>query len=130
MATGTRDSVILGGRIVGAALTVWMAWIHLQLWLDGFRDIDVIGVLFLLNVIGAAGLALLVLITPRRWLTILAGLGALFTAGTLGALVISLTGGLFGVNETMDTPMVLTTILVESAGTIVLVALSLAARRR
>jgi hypothetical protein len=42
--------------VVGAALLVWSAVIHLQLWSDGYRDISVIGPLFLIQ--GIASIAL------------------------------------------------------------------------
>ena len=42
-----------------------MGWIHLDLWLAGYRTIDVIGPAFLLNAIAGFGLAVLLLVTPR-----------------------------------------------------------------
>ena len=41
-------------RALGAALLAAMAWIHLHLWLDGYRTIDVIGPAFLLNTLAGA----------------------------------------------------------------------------
>ncbi|WP_422677962.1 hypothetical protein [Blastococcus brunescens] len=51
-------------RIAGAALLAAMAWIHLDLWNDGYRTIDVIGPAFLLNAVAGFGLAALLLVTP------------------------------------------------------------------
>src|SRR5215469_14574378 len=58
----------------GAAMLVWSAVIHLMLWSDGYKDISVVGPLFLLQGIGAIVLALAVLVL--RWL-------ALLTAGAV-----------------------------------------------
>jgi hypothetical protein len=125
---GTGAALRLG-RVVGALLTAAMGVIHLVLWFDGFRDVPVVGVLFLLNAVGAAVLAVVVLMAPGRLLAAVAGLGALFTAGTLAALIVSLTVGLFGVREFISAPLVPTTLVVESLGTVVLAALAIGARR-
>ncbi len=52
------------------------------------------------------------------------GWGAQFTAGTLAAQLASLTGGVFGFKEYLGAPLVVTTIIVETAGTVVLTALT------
>ncbi|MEU8762930.1 hypothetical protein [Streptomyces sp. NPDC048659] len=117
-------------RLTGAALTVAMALIHLYLWGDGYRDLATIGVLFLLNGVIGLALAAALLGTPRRFLAGVAAATALFTAGTLGALVLSLTTGLFGFRETVDARLVVTTLVVETAGVLVLAALTLRARPR
>src|SRR3954447_26134368 len=44
-------------RVAGALLLAAIAWVHADLWLDGYRDIPTIGWLFALNVGGAAVLA-------------------------------------------------------------------------
>ncbi|HEX8934834.1 MAG TPA: hypothetical protein VF788_11715 [Pseudonocardiaceae bacterium] len=98
-----------------------MGWIHLQLWLDGYREIPVVGILFLLNAIGAVALAAALLVAPGRLLSAAAMVTALFTAGTLAGLVLSLTVGLFGVHESLHTPLVPATLSVESTGVLVLV---------
>jgi fluoride ion exporter CrcB/FEX len=116
--TGRRLAV--GGRIAGAALTAWSAGIHLYLWFDGFRYIETIGPLFLLNAIGGFVLALVLLLTPERFLTVAFALGALYAAGVLGALTLSLTVGLFGLHESLDTDQVVTTLAVNSVAVVVL----------
>lgn len=70
--------------------------IHLWLWVDGFRDLTVIGPAFLLNVVAAAVIAVL-LLAWQHWLPLLLSLG--FGASTLAAYLISATVGLFGVHE-------------------------------
>jgi Ni/Fe-hydrogenase subunit HybB-like protein len=97
-----------------------MGWIHLRLWLDGYREVPVIGTLFVLNAIGAGLLVAALLAVPARLRTATAALTALFTAGTAGGLILSLTVGLFGVQESLQTPLVPTTLTVESAGVLVL----------
>jgi hypothetical protein len=128
---GSSTGLLWVLRVVGAALLAAMAWIHLDLWLDGYSTIDVIGPAFLLNTIGGFGLAALLLVTPRRFLPWVAALGALFCAGTLGALLVSTTVGLFGFVESTAAPLWWESFWVELAGVVVLGALAaLAARRR
>ena len=115
---------LIAARILGAALTAVMGGIHLNLWVDGYRDIPTIGVLFLLNGIGAALLTLGLLTAPTRVLGTVSGAAALFTAGTLAGLIASLTVGVFGFQEYLGAPLVVTTIIVEAAGTVVLTALT------
>ena len=112
--------ILVTGRIAGAGLTGWSAGIHLYLWTQGYRDIATIGPLFLLHAISGAILALALLATPTRFLTIVSALGALFAAGSLAALILSLTVGMFGFTETPHAQLVTTTIVVESAGFLVL----------
>jgi hypothetical protein len=123
-------AVILALRVVGAALLLALAGIHLYLWQQGYRTLDVIGPAFLLDTVCGIGGALLVLFTPLRWLPVAAILGALLTAGTLAALVVTTTVGLFGFIESTAAPLWWVSVWVEAAGTVVLVALAAAARRR
>jgi hypothetical protein len=83
-------------RMLASAGVLVSAAVHLKLWLDGFRDISVIGPAFLLNAVGGLVIAVL-LVTWRHWAP--GFLAAGFGASTLGAFVLSTTVGLFGVNE-------------------------------
>jgi hypothetical protein len=112
-------TLTLSVRVVGAALLLAMAWIHLKLWMDGFSDIRWIGPLFLANAVLGALAAVAVLATPLRWLPWVALLAGLLQIGTLGGLLLSLTVGLFGYHETFA-GYVLPSILVEAAGFLVL----------
>jgi hypothetical protein len=115
------DAVLtLAGRLVGAGLLAAMAAIHLHLYYGGYRGIATIGPLFLLNGVLGILAAVVTLGVPRRWLGWVSLAGAAFQAGTLGALVLSLTVGLFGFTETTSAPLVRTTIIVEAAGAVVL----------
>ena len=114
-------------RLAGAGLTATMAAIHLRLWAEGYRDLATIGPLFLLNAVVGILLALALLVTPVRGLGPVAAVTALFTAGTLGALFLSLTTGLLGFNESIDAELVRPTLYVETAGVAVLTTLAVAA---
>jgi MYXO-CTERM domain-containing protein len=118
-------------RILGAALLAAMAWIHLDLWLDGYRTIDVVGPAFLLNVLAGFGLAALLLVIPRPLLGWVALLGALTAAGTLAGLLVSTTVGLFGFVETTQAALWWESVWVEVAAFVVLgVLAALTLRRR
>ncbi len=119
------SALMVVGRLLGVGLTGAMGWIHLQLWVDGFRDIPVIGPLFLVNVIGAAVLAVVLLVVPARLLSAAAVVTAAFTAGTLACLILSLTVGFFGGQESLQTPLVPATLIVELAGVLVLVLVAI-----
>jgi hypothetical protein len=86
----------MGIRLTAAAAVLVSAAVHLYLWLDGMRDVDVVGPAFLLNAVGGAVIALL-LVVWRHWVPAFLALG--FGFSTLGAFVISATVGLFGVQE-------------------------------
>jgi hypothetical protein len=132
-ATGRRPStgLLWTLRVLGALLLAAMSWIHLDLWLAGYRSIDWIGPAFLLNAIAGFGLAVLLMVTPRPLLAWVAGLGALTALGTLGGLLLATTVGLFGFTETTAADLWWESFWVEIAAAIVLAALAvLAARRR
>jgi hypothetical protein len=119
-APATPRALTLSVRVVGAGLLAATGWIHLHLWLDGYRGIAWIGPLFLANAV-LAGLAVVaVLLAPARWLPAVALLAGLLEIGTLGGLVLSLTVGLFGFVESPQAPLVVPTIVVEACGFVVL----------
>jgi hypothetical protein len=118
---GTGPSGLLSPiiwRILSALALVAMGGIHLYLVFDGVGG--VLGVLFVLNAIGGLLLAIAMLAAPRRLLLVASVLSLLFLLGTLLALVLALTVGLFGITETLDFTLVPTTLVVESIGVIVL----------
>ena len=126
----SRTGLLWALRLAGAALLAAMAWIHWDLWTDGYRTIDVIGPAFLLNAIAGFGLAVLLLVTPRPLLPWTAALGALTAAGTLTGLLLSTTVGLFGFTETTAAQLWWESFWVEIAAVVVLLALALLARGR
>jgi hypothetical protein len=132
-ATGRRPAtgLLWALRVLGALLLAAMGWIHLDLWLDGYRTIDWIGPAFLLNAIAGFGLAVLLLVTPRPLLLWVAALGALTALGTLTGLLLATTVGLFGFVESTAADLWWESFWVELAAAVVLGALAaLAARRR
>jgi hypothetical protein len=124
---GRRAAALLL-RLACVALLAWIGSVHLHLWLEGYRQIPTNGPLFLLDAAAGFALAAVLLAWPRP----LAGLAAAgYTAATLGALLISLTVGLFGFHESISASFVTQSLAVE---TITLLALlgwtALAAFRR
>ena len=83
-------------RLLAAAAVLVSAAVHLYLWLEGYREVDVIGPAFLLNVVAGAGIAVL-LIGWRHWVPPLLAVG--FGLSTLGAFIVSATVGPFGLEE-------------------------------
>jgi len=128
--TGRLGTVMGILRILGALLLIGLAVIHLYLWQQGYDSIDVIGPAFLLDAVLGFGGALLVLGSPLRFLPIAAVLGALLCLGTLAALIVSTTVGMFGFTESRTAQLWTESLVVEAAGFVVLVALAVVARRR
>jgi hypothetical protein len=129
--TGSSDPATAGGaghggqrspivwQALSALLLLAMGGIHLDLVLNGVSGL--LGVLFVLNAVGALVLAIAIVVLRRRPLLVASVLSVLFMVGTLLALVLALTIGLFGIRETLDFQLVSTTLVVESIGTVVLV---------
>jgi hypothetical protein len=92
-------------RVIVAVAVLVSGAVQLRLWSDGFRDLSVIGPLFLLNAVAALVIAGAVLLW-RSWPPLLVAVG--FGASTLGAFVISATVGLFGVHEVWNGGYVIT----------------------
>lgn len=105
-------------KILSAVLLLAMGGIHLYLVFYGVGGL--LGVLFVLNAIGGLVLAIAMLVLRGGLLTLATVLSLLFMAGTLLALVLALTVGLFGITESLEFTLVPTTLVVESIGTIVL----------
>jgi hypothetical protein len=126
-----RDPVSAGGaghggqrapivwQALSALLLLAMGAIHLYLVLNGVGG--ALGALFALNAAGALVLAIALVVLRRRPLLVASVLSLLFMVGTLLALLLALTVGLFGIRETLTFQLVPTTLVVESIGTIVLV---------
>lgn len=91
------------------------AAMHLYLWSEGYRDVDVIGPAFLLNAFGGAVIAVLVVVW-RHWVPPLLAVG--FGLSTLGAFVISVTVGLFGLEESWQGWEVWTAAISEAAAVV------------
>jgi hypothetical protein len=83
-------------RLLAAAAVLVSAAVHLYLWFNGMREADVVGPAFMLNAVGGAVIALM-LVGWRHWIPPFLALG--FGLSTLTAFVIAATVGLFGVEE-------------------------------
>lgn len=84
-------------RLLAAIAVLVSALVHLREWLDGFRDVHIIGPLFVVNIVSGVVIAVL-LVTWKHWLApfLAVGLGA----STLGGFAIASTSaGLFGDHE-------------------------------
>jgi hypothetical protein len=103
--------------VAGAALLVWSGVIHLQLWSDGYRDISVIGPLFLLQ--GIASIVLAVALAVFRRFALLAA-GAVTAAATAVGLLLSASIGLFGYTESLAVPDAKMSLVVEFTSAAVL----------
>ena len=114
-----RQVVTTLAVIVGATLVATSAAIHLHLWASGYRTIPTIGPLFLFQ--GIAGGALAVTLVAWRRLLVVAAAAGLMIA-TIGGLLLSVYVGLFGFMDTLSAPFAGLSLAVESAGTVVLVA--------
>jgi hypothetical protein len=110
---------LLAWQVLSALLLLTMGAIHLYLIVNGVGG--TLGKLFVLNAIGALVLAIAIVVLRGPLLLLASVASTLFMAGTLLALILALTVGLFGIHEVLDYQLVPTTLVVESIGTIVLV---------
>jgi hypothetical protein len=114
---GVRRVTALLLRLGCAALLAWIGYIHLHLWQEGYRQIPTDGPLFLLDAVTGFFLAAALLGWPRALTGLLA---AGYTAATLGALIISLSVGLFGFRESISASFVTESLAIETVTVLVL----------
>ena len=117
-------------RLAGAALLVATAAIHLHLWQQGYRELHLIGPMFLLDSVGATGLAVALLLSPARLLPWAAFLGGLLELGTLAGLVLSTTVGVVGFHESWHADLVPQSVVVEAVGGVLLLGYAATRARR
>lgn len=120
--TGTLESRVARAAVLALAATgggflVWSAVIHLILWADGYKDISVVGPLFLVQAIACILLA--VAIVAFRWLVLLAA-GAVAGVATAVGLLLSVHIGLFGYTESLAVPYAVLSLAVEFTAAFVL----------
>jgi hypothetical protein len=106
-------------RLGCTALLAWIGYIHLHLWLEGYRQIPTNGPLFLLDAVAGFVLAAALLAWPRPLTGLLA---AGYTASTLGALIISLSVGLFGFRESISASFVSESLTIETITVLALIS--------
>ncbi len=112
--TGPVVSLVI---VVGAALLITSAAIHLHLWANGYRYTPTIGPLFFAQ--GVLGVMLSLAIALIRRVSV-AVIGALFAAGTIAALLVSVHGGLFGYHSQMSAPWAKTSLVIEVVAAVIL----------
>lgn len=126
----TVDILAWSSRLGAVALVSYVGWIHLHLWLDGYRRIPTIGPLFLAGAATAFVVAAGLLLWPSRLLGLM---GLAIDLGILAALAVSINVGLFGFRESLSAPLVGESIIVEllaAAALISWVAVDYAADKR
>jgi hypothetical protein len=115
---GRRAAALLL-RLGCVALLGWIGYIHLHLWLEGYRQIPTNGPLFLLDAVAGFALGAGLLVRPAPLTGLLA---AGYTAATLGALLISLSVGLFGFRESISASYVVLSLAVDAITALALVS--------
>jgi len=111
-------------QLAGVGLLAWIGYIHWVLWQappggEGYKFIPTDGPFFLVDAIAGVVLAVALLVWARP---IVGLVSAGFVAGTILALVISLTVGLFGFPESISAHYVVLALVAESITLVVLLA--------
>jgi uncharacterized protein (DUF486 family) len=113
-------------RLAGAGLLGATAGVHAYLYDLGYKSIPKIGVMFLLQVIGASVLCLAVIAVPRAWLALTAAAGAALQAATVVGLVIFTNYTIFNFRETTQAKDYWESVIIEVIGFAVLAGLAVA----
>jgi hypothetical protein len=108
---------VLALTATGAGFLIWSGVIHLELWGDGYKDISVIGPLFLVQGIGSIVIA--VAVVALRWLVLLLA-GAVTGVATAVGLLLTASVGLFGYTESLTVPYATLSLAVEFTAAFVL----------
>ena len=124
----TSQRVLWVLRILSAVLLLATGGIHLYLALNGFGGF--LGVMFILNAVAGLVLAIAMVASRGRMLQLATVLSLLFLIATLGALLLALTVGLFGIHEDWNFMLVPETVIVESIGVVVLAVTTVMVLRR
>lgn len=109
--------------LVAASLVAVIAGVHFEQYVDFMSEVPTVGVLFLANAAGGAGLAV-ALLSRDSQLRLLAAVGAIgLAAGSLVSIAIALSGSFFGYSEpTLRLPIVIA-ILAEAVAIPVLMSM-------
>ncbi|KAA9105055.1 hypothetical protein [Microbacterium rhizomatis] len=105
-------------RILSGIVLIATGAIHLYLVMNGTGG--VLGIAFVLNAIAGFVLGIGMLVLRGVLLGLASVLSLLFLIATLGALLLALTVGLFGITERWDYTLVPQSVVVESLGIVVL----------
>jgi len=117
-----RRAAITLGLVIGSALLVSSAAIHLQLWSMGYRTIPTIGPLFFVQAVTAVLLAVLLLVS-RRLVIVVMSVG--FMIATVVGLLLSVSFGLFGFMDSLAAPYAGLSLALESSGAVLLGAIGI-----
>lgn len=112
-------------RVAGAALMVASGFIHLRLWFEAYRNVATLNWLFLVQLAAAVVLAVAILVSRSRLLTLA---GALLMAGTIGGLILARTSTIFGFHLPFISGLAVASIVCEGVAVITL-SLSLSLSR-
>ena len=85
-------------RLAAALLVLAAGAVHLWLYFDFFREVHVVGTLFLLNAAAAAIIGCVLLVSSHP---VAAAAGLAYAAATLGFFFLSVYRGLFGYTESL-----------------------------
>jgi hypothetical protein len=119
--TPARHTPVLG--LVAAALVAVIAGVHFQQYVDFMSEVPTVGVLFLLNAAGGAGLAL-ALLSHDRQLRVLAAIGSIgLASGSFVSIAIALGGSFFGYSEPRLQLSIVIAIFAEAVAIPVLISL-------
>ena len=113
-------------RLLAAIFLIIGGIVHYNLWRSGYRSIPKIGPLFMANFLGSIGIAGAVMISRRASIA-LAGIA--FAAGSLAAVLLSRSVGVFGFTEMIWTKEAIITVISE-LGAIATLAVAVALRLR
>lgn len=103
--------------LIGSALIITTAAIHLHLWLIGYRHVPRLGPLFLAQAVtGLVGGPILAIF--RYLIGVLAGAG--YMAASAVGLILSATVGFVGIHDGLNVPWASASLGVELAGFVVL----------
>ena|ERR1043166_8529467 len=108
--------------LVDAALLVTSGVIHLHFWQIAYRNVHILGPLFLVQLIAAFVLALALVVT-RHVLVVLAALGLM--AGTIIGFILVRTGSLFGFHLGFTSSLAAFVLVAEIAAVLLLAATAL-----
>jgi hypothetical protein len=112
--------------LAGGVLVIASGVIHLRLWQMAYRHISTIGPLFVVQ--GIAGVLIGAAIIGFRRLH-KAAIGAGYMAVSLGGLLVSIKGNLFGFHESLAAPYARLSLDIEIAGLLVLTAVAVLVAR-
>ena len=118
---------VWSGAAIGASSLAVSGLLHIHLWMAGYQNVPIIGILFIVQGILALVFAAAVLLW-RYPLVFFAA--SLYLLATVAGLLVSVYFGLFGFRDSFAAPYAKESVVVELVGALALGTMSLLARRR